>query len=225
MKRIIISLGGSLIYPDNIDTHFVRQFKSLIESHIKNGFRFIIFCGGGKLARDFQNTAHEVASLSDTDKDWLGIEATKLNAFFIRSVFPKEEVYEKIINDPTEKLSTDKKIIVCSGWKPGWSTDLDAVLMAKNVNAEEIINMSNINYVYDSDPKKNPSAKPLKKVSWADFRKIVGDKWSPGLNMPFDPIAAKEAEKNKFKVIIIGKDLENLKKVLDGKEFEGTVIN
>jgi uridylate kinase len=225
MKPIIISLGGSLIYPDNIDIVFVRAFKELIEAYIKKGSRFVIFCGGGKLARNLQNAASNISEISNEQKDWLGIEATKINAFLVKSVFSKEQVYDKIINNPTEKISTDKQSIVCSGWKPGWSTDFDAVLMAKNISADKIINMSNIDYVYDSDPKKNSKAKPLKIISWSEFRKLVGETWSPGLNMPFDPIAAKEAEKNKFKVIIIGKDLNNLKKVLDGNEFEGTIIS
>lgn len=225
MKKIVISLGGSLIYPDNIDTDFIKNFKKLIEDYIRNDYQFILICGGGKLARNFQRAAEDVSELNNEQKDWLGIDATKMNASLIKSVFNPEDTYEKVISDPTEKLNLDKKITICSGWKPGWSTDYDAVLMAKNHGADTIINMSNIDYVYNEDPKKNPHAKPLEKISWQEFRKMVGDEWSPGLNMPFDPIAAKGAEKNDFKVIIISKDLNNLKRVLDGKEFVGTTIN
>lgn len=224
MKQIIISLGGSLIYPENIDTDFVSNFKLLIESYVKKDFRFVIICGGGRLARHLQTEAVKIAKLSDEDKDWLGIEATKLNAYFIKLLFPKDEVYDTIISNPTEKISTTKKIIICSGWKPGWSTDYDAVLLAKNLGIAKMINMSNISHVYDSDPKRNPNAKPLKNIPWKDFRNLVGEKWSPGLNMPFDPIAASEAASLNLKVIIIGKDLDNLKKVLDESHFIGTVI-
>jgi uridylate kinase len=224
MKKIIISLGGSLIYPESIDVDFLKKFKSLIETYVKKGFQFVIICGGGKLARNYQESAESIISLSDTDKDWLGISATKMNAELVKSIFKKQEVYDRVIFDPTIKLDTDKNIIICSGWKPGWSTDYDAVLMAENIGSNKIINMSNIDFVYDRDPKENKDAKSLKEISWPEFRKLVGDKWSPGLNMPFDPIAAKEAEKNNFKVIIIGKELSNLEKVLDDNEFKGTTI-
>ena len=223
MKKFVISLGGSLLYPENIDISFIISFKSLVESCLKKDYSFVFVCGGGKLARDFQKAAEQITTLADKEKDWLGIAATKMNASLIKSIFG-DKAYEKVISDPTEKIYTNKPIIVCSGWKPGRSTDYDSVLMANNIGTDTVINMSNIDYVYDSDPKKNPKAEKLKNISWNSLRKLVGSEWKPGLSMPFDPIAAKEAEKNGLRVIIIGRDLENLKKVLDGKEFEGTII-
>ena len=84
---------------------------------------------------------------------------------------------------------------MASGWKPGRSTDFDAVLLAKGCGAKTVVNLSNIDYVYDRDPRVNPGAKKFEKINWNDFRKIVGSKWSPGANVPFDPLAAKEAQK------------------------------
>jgi len=219
MKKVIISLGGSLIYPKELDKDFLEKFKSLIEEYVQNDFSFVIFCGGGRLARNLQSKA-----VSDKDKDLLGIEATKQNASYVQSIFNLSYVYEKIVSDPTEKISTDKKIIICSGWKPGWSTDHDAVLMAENFKIDTIINMSNIDHVYTQDPKENEDAEPIDITSWDDFKKLVGSKWTPGLNMPFDPIATQKAADHGFTVLIIGKDLNNLRKVLDGKDFEGTTI-
>ena len=60
----------------------------------------------------------------------------------------------------------------------------------KNLNVKTIINMSNIDYVYDKDPKKNKDAKKIKNIFWRRYRKISGNKWEAGLNKPFDPIAA-----------------------------------
>ena len=85
--------------------------------------------------------------------------------------------------------------------------------------------MSNIDYVYDKDPKKSSDAKPIEIISWKEFRKMVGSKWTAGLNAPFDPIAAKEAEKLGLKVNIIGKNLRNLESCIKGKEFKGTIIS
>ncbi len=224
MKTIIISLGGSIIVPGKIDSDFLRDFKKLIEEFVKKNFRFVIYCGGGSIARQYQKAASEVVGMTEEDLDWIGIHATRLNAHLLRTIF-KNDAEPAVIKDPTKKIKFDKKIIIAAGWKPGWSTDYDAVLLAKNLGISEIINMSNIDYVYDKDPRKNKDAKLIKEIKWKDFRKLVGSVWRAGLNMPFDPIAAKEAEKSKLKVVVLGKNLANLRNCLNGKEFKGTMVN
>jgi uridylate kinase len=99
------------------------------------------------------------------------------------------------------------------------------VLLAKNFGVKKIVNLTNIDYVYDKDPRKFKDAKKIEKISWKDFRKIVGDKWDPGLNVPFDPVASKDAEKLKLEVAIInGKSLDNFERYLNNEKFIGTVI-
>ena len=92
--------------------------------------------------------------------------------------------------------------------------------MAKNIKTEEIINMSNVNYVYDKAPRKHRDAKKIESIRWKNFTKLVGSKWKAGMHAPFDPVAAKEAEKSKLKVYIIGRDLRNLENLLNGKKFK-----
>ena len=88
-----------------------------------------------------------------------------------------------------------------------------------------MVNLSNIEKVYTDDPKTNPAAKPLDTISWEDFRKMVGDEWTPGKNTPFDPIASKGAQQDGISVICAGgRDIENTRAILDGKPFKGTRI-
>jgi len=223
MKTIIMSLGGSVIVPDNVDVKFLKSFKKNIEKFVKRNYRFVVYCGGGKIARDYQKAASQIIKLDNKRLDWIGIFATILNAKFIKLLFGNM-AEDCIVRDPTSKIKFNKKILIAAGWKPGWSTDYDAVLLAKNLKIKTIINMSNIDYVYDRDPKKNKNAKKIKNICWDHFRKIIGNKWKAGLNKPFDPIAAKESEKSKLKVIIIGKNLKNFENLLNNKRFEGTVI-
>ena len=222
MKTIIMSLGGSVIVPNRIDVNFLINFKKIIYRYIKKNYRFVIYCGGGKLARNFQKSAAKY-KFNNEGLDWLGIYATRINADFIKKLFGNiaEDI---IIKNPTKKIKFNKKIILAGGWKPGWSTDYDAVLLAKNLKVKTIINMSNINYVYDKDPKKFKGAKKIKNISWREFRKITGNKWKAGLNMPFDPVAAKEADKLRLKVVIIGNNLRNFENLLNDRKFEGTII-
>lgn len=223
-KTIILSLGGSLIWPDGFDSNFVKKFRQAISKYTKKNCRFAIICGGGKLARVFQQIASRQKKLGNEELDWLGIHATKINSHLVKSVFGND-AEDFIVSDPTKKLKTSKKIIIASGWKPGWSTDYDAVLLAKNLDVKEIINMSNIDYVFDRDPKKNPDAKKIGNIGWQNYRKLIGQKWKAGLNAPFDPVASKAAQKYGMKAIIIGKDLKNLQNLLDGKKFKGTSIS
>ena len=133
--------------------------------------------------------------------------------------------FDNVLTDPTKKVNSRRDVVVFAGWKPGWSTDYCSVMLAKNMGIKTIVNVSNIDYVYDKDPKKYPSAKAFKEIAWKDFRKIVGDKWAPGLSMPFDPRASKMAEILKIKVVIInGRHMERLENFLQGKAFIGTVI-
>jgi len=223
-RIIIVSLGGSLIVPEEIDTSWLKEFKKLIDSKTEEGFRFIIIAGGGKTCRKYQNAAKEIIPTDSEDLDWLGIHSTRLNAHLIRTMF-KEKAHPKIANDPNEKINFKEKILVAAGYKPGCSTDHDAVLLARNFSVKKLVNLSNIDYVYDKDPKKHKDAKVIKQISWENFRKIVGDKWTPGLNAPFDPIASKEAQEQGMEVAIMnGKNLDNFEKYLNEKEFIGTRI-
>lgn len=226
-KTIIISLGGSLIVPEEIDWSFVKEFKAFIEERIAEGFKFILITGGGKTARKYIEAAAKVDDITDEDKDWIGIHATRMNAHFVRTIF-RDHAHPRINKNPHDLedfYNFKEDILVAAGWRPGFSTDFDAVLLAKYLNIKNIINLSNIDHVCDKDPKKFPDAQKIEEISWADFRKMVGDKWDPGMNAPFDPIASKEAEFIGLEVAIMnGRNLENLKKYLTGEKAEGTVI-
>jgi uridylate kinase len=98
-------------------------------------------------------------------------------------------------------------------------------MLCEDYDVRTVLNLSNVQKVYTDDPNKNPDAKPIDKITWEEFRKLVGDAWHPGMNAPFDPIAAKKAQELGVKVVVLsGKDFDNVNSALDGKEFTGTVI-
>lgn len=223
-ETIVISVGGSLIVPNDIDRKFLKKFKSLIEKQVKKGRRFVIVSGGGKTARHYQEAADDVGKLTPDDIDWIGIHSCRLNAHLLRTIF-REIARPVIIKDPNHPVRDTHPVIIGTGWKPGRSSDYVAVRIAKTLGAHKLINLTNIDYVYDKDPRKYKSAKPLKEVSWHEFRKVIPKKWDPGIHTPFDPVAAKESERMRLEVAIInGLKLERLEQYLNGKAIPATII-
>jgi uridylate kinase len=223
----VISLGGSIVAPDDVDVDFLKIFVSLIQSFIKNDpeQRFIFVVGGGGPARRYQNACREInANINDEEADWIGIMATRLNAQLLKTAMG-ELCNMEVVTNPMETAPLKGHILIAAGWKPGFSTDYDAVLLAERFKADLIINLSNIDKVYTADPKKDPNARPIDNISWTEFRKMIGDDWIPGKNVPFDPVASQHAERIGLKVICAsGKNIENMKKILKGEPFTGTII-
>jgi uridylate kinase len=225
-EYVVVSVGGSLIVPNEIDTTFLHTFRDLIVEEIDKGVCFFIITGGGRTARRYQDAAHEVrGDLSREDLDWMGIHSTRLNAHLLRTLF-SEHAQARIVKNPTRRINARAPIVIGAGWKPGWSTDYCAVLAAKHLGAKKLVNLSNIDHVYDKDPKKYPDAKKIEKIGWKEFRALIPDHWDPGLSSPFDPVAAKEAESLGLEVAIMnGKNLPEFKNYLDSKPFVGTIIS
>ena len=105
----------------------------------------------------------------NTERDVIGIDVSRLNARVVKQVF-NEAAFLEVVTNPTKKVNTKKDVVVAAGWKPGWSTDYCAVTLAKNMGIKTIVNLTNIDYVYDKDPKKFKNAKAFKEINWRDFR-------------------------------------------------------
>ena len=224
----VISLGGSIVAPNGVDVPFVKDFteaiRELIDADAEQRFIFVV--GGGGPARTWQNAYREICAgaARNDEADWIGVMATRLNAQLIRAVMA-QWCSQDVVTDPTQAEPLSGRVLVAAGWKPGFSSDNDAVILAERFNAKTVINLSNIEKVYTADPRVDPNARPLDTISWADFRAMIGDEWVPGKNVPFDPVASSRAEQIGLKVICAaGKDLENLKKIIRGSGFTGTTI-
>lgn len=219
-KTIVISLGGSIIIPERIQVEFLKRFKEFILKFLKQGYTFIIVTGGGNICRQYQKAAAQVSQLTDEDKDWLGIHATRINAHLLRTIF-KKQAYPTVLDSPQKPIDgKNYKLFIASGWRPGWSTDYIAVLLADRFKTNKVINASNITHVYDKNKRL------LDQINWKNYRQLISTKWTPGMNVPFDPIAAKTAQKLKMTVIFTkGTDLKNLANIIKGKKFQGTIIH
>lgn len=228
----VVSLGGSIVSPiEGPDAAFLAELRRRLESWLERepSRRIILVVGGGGPARSYQAAFRDFSRIrgegaDDESLDWIGIAATKLNAELVRAVMGPL-CKDPVVTDPSEAVEFSGRALVASGWKPGFSSDFDAVYLGEKFGATIVLNLSNIAKVYTADPKLHPEAKPIDAIGWADFRAMVGDIWTPGANLPFDPIASSRAEKAGIKVICAaGRDLDNLFLILEDKPFTGTVI-
>jgi uridylate kinase len=222
---IVLSVGGSLVVPKTgIDVAFLKAFRLLIRKHVQRGRRFIIVVGGGVTARNYQQAARAIVPLAAEDMDWMGIHATRLNGHLLRTLF-RDIALHRVVKDPTRPLVWNRPVLIAAGWKPGWSTDYVAVRLARKFGATTVINLTNTDGVYDKDPSLHEDARRVDRMDWHAFRRLVGNRWEPGANAPFDPIASRLAHKWRMTVAVMqGGVLRNVDAFLKGKKFTGTVI-
>ena len=222
---IVISLGGSVIIPNDIDLEFLKKFKEIINKH-KRKYKFIINCGGGSIARKYISALKK--SGADTKLQSLsGISATRMNARFITYFFRQESkkgIPHKI--KTIKKLLRKQDIVFCGAleYKPEQTSDSTSAEIAK-IFKTKLINITNVAGFYTADPKKNRHAKFIPQISWKDFHKKAAKiKFQPGQHFVIDKTASRIILENKIPTFIVGKDLKQLDNLLNNRKFKGTII-
>jgi len=117
--------------------------------------------------------------------------------------------------------------MVSGGLKVGWSTDMDAVVYADILQLDRIFKMSSVEYLYDSDPRKNSGAKPLLDISWDEYFKLFGitsdSVHVANSNIPIDSQCAQFANKKGIGVHLTGglriEEVKNLTDLLQGGSY------
>ena len=228
-KVIVVSLGGSLIIPNKINTGFLNQFKKILLKHSRK-HKFVIVCGGGQTARNYINGL-ESLTLNPSKKNllqsYLGISSTRLNARFMTYFFGKD-ANQGIPNDMKDVENYLKKhdIVFCGAlrYAKKQTSDSTAAKLAHYLNSP-FINLTNVSGLYDKNPKKYRSAKFIPEISHEDFLKIANKtKFHPGQHFVLDQTAAKTIEKYNIKTYILGDNLKNLDNLLNERHFVGSVI-
>lgn len=211
--KYVISLGGSIINPGEINTKLLKKLKKLVA---KTKHELVIVCGGGAIARDYIKAGYKLNALS-VRLDEIGIRATELNAELVAAVLGvrRSRTIEEVM---------DKKLAVTNGLFPGVTSDFDCVVIAGLIGADAVINLSNVEGVYDKDPRKHEDARLLKKLTYSKLVELASKhELGLGTNFVFDLAASKLASRTRTKLVFI-KGLTNLKKVLNKKQFKGSVV-
>ena len=223
----VIDLSGSLIERPSAATGYLSEFRGTVLAALDRaaGDKAIIVTGGGDLARDYQAAYRRLVDTPAADaQDWIGIAATRLHGELLRHAFSPDCV-APVITDPTGVDGFDGRVMIAAGWKPGFSTDYDAVLLAQRFGADTVIKLSSVAMVYSADPKLDADARPLSRMTWEELGRMSDGEWQPGTRLPFDPVATQAAGRHGLTVIFTGSDAGNLRAILEGRPYQGTTIS
>ena len=218
---VVISLGGSIVYGENIDFNYISSFRKFLEEESKNHKIFLVV-GGGKIARDYISTASKLG-MNEFLQDRIGIMASRINA----SLFLGDYSYPKVAESVEEAViaSSSYPVVLMGGTEPGHTTDAVSLLIAERIGEKRVINMTSVGGVYSKDPKKYKDAELIRRMSYKDAQEMFLNRdMNAGLNLPFDLISIKIAERSRIEICIIGKNIEDLKRAIINGECQGTVI-
>lgn len=225
MKTIVISLGGSLIIPEDVDIAFLEKFKKVINKH-KDHYKFVIVTGGGSIARKYISALKE-AGKSEFLQSMAGIGTTRMNARFLTYIFGKD-ANEGIPHDMKQvsRLLAKNNPVFCGAlrYADKETSDATSAKLANFFNCE-FINLTLVPGLFTKNPLEHKDAKSIPKISWQDFYERANKlKYKPGQHFVLDQSASRIIKDYKIKTYILGKDLRQLDNFLSGKKFKGTII-
>ncbi|MBN2518825.1 MAG: UMP kinase [Candidatus Altiarchaeota archaeon] len=223
--KIVFALGGSILVPDEPDLEFMRKFAGFVKELSKK-HRIAIVVGGGRAARRRISEARKKGA-NEVECDYIGIEASRENARMFAEILG-EMANREIPGDFLEaKAIWDKgKGIVMGGTEPGHSTDAVAVILAEYLNADLVLKTTDVDGIYDKDPQKSKNAKMFKTLPLDKLQDMVAHlSQDAGKYELIDMVGVKILQRSGIKCIALnGRNLENIKKAIEGKGFVGTVI-
>lgn len=224
-QRYVISLGGSLIVPDKIAVRYLKKFRELVVHEVRRGTKFLILTGGGRTCRIYQAAARAFGIQQTDEIDWVGMESCNLNARLVRGLF-QDYAFKNYLTHPKQAANRQEDILIASGGlAPGGSSDSTTVAYARAVKSKIMVNLTDVDGIYDKNPRKFKNGRVIAHLTWDDFEKQFGTSRAPGQHVPFDPSAAKISQKIGLKLVILnGQNLKNLRNFFRGQAFRGTVV-
>jgi uridylate kinase len=217
-----------MINPDNLpDINFLKSMARMIK---KSRNSFGILTGGGSTGRVYAKAARALGA-GEYEADSIAITSTRQNAQLMVAALlgAGVDVHRNVLGDFDEAkiLAKDNKAVVMGGTIPGITTDTDSVLLAEATGAKRLLNISNVEAIYDSDPRKNPKAKRYSKMSYRELVKLAieSDKRTAGTHFVFDMLACKLIARSGIEAhFVSGKKMREVENAIEGKKHNGTIV-
>lgn len=220
----MIKLGG-FAFTSGMDERLIREYGKMLNDVHGRGHRLAVVTGGGRQARSYIEAARRLGG-TEAVCDQIGILVSKINALTLIScvgdaaspTVPKtlwEAVY----------IFQSGRIAISGGLSPAQSTNAVAALIAEAVRADVLIHLTDVDGVYDKDPKRFPDAKKMDRISIGELRSLISPTGiQAGGYILMDPTALGVIERSKLKVrVASGLDPWNVERIIGGEDV-GTSI-
>ena len=221
-KRIVIKFSGRVFAMENIK--LLKDYARFL-AKVSKTYQPIVIAGGGKIARHYISHARS-SGVDESTLDELGIEISRLNAkLLIYALKGKAYSHPPTSLKEAQQAVESGLIVVAGGLHPGQSTNGTAALIAEKTNAEQFINATDVDGIYNSDPNKNKKAKLFKQIEIKNLKKMLihEDSVAGGYDL-MDIVALKIIERSKIKTRVIRSDIKNLEKAIKGQPTGTEII-
>lgn len=220
--KVVIDIGGS-IFASPIDVEYIKRFSEFLIKLHREGYKVMVVVGGGKKAKEYISTARALGGGHDL-LDEIGIAITRVNAMLLIAAlggYAASKVPTRV-----EDVSLGEKILIMGGTKPGQTTDTVAAELASRHGAELLLVASNVDGVFSGDPRIDPEAELIPKLTTKELLGLVSERrYEPGFTGVIDPLAARVIHSFKIRTVFVnGADLSNMRKAIAGEAFKGTLV-
>ncbi|MGA9839917.1 MAG: UMP kinase [Thermoplasmata archaeon] len=226
-RAVVVSIGGSVLLTGAGDRKYLDRLADLLR-RVGRSTPLVVTTGGGRTAREYIRLGRELG-LTEVELDELGIDVTRLHARLLAArVGPPAPAHPPTtLALAVHELQRSSPVIL-GGTEPGHTTDGVAALLAARLRAARLVNATDVDGLYDEDPRTHPKARRIPRIRWADFRRRVEAMTSgeAGQNFLFDRLGADTLARAGIPLCIVqGRDLPNLEAALRGRPFDGSRVD
>ena len=233
MNKIVIKIGGSLLFTKNleVDASKVKELHKILQNQEIYDISAIV-CGGGIIARYYINALRQFRD-NESLCDIIGIEVSRINARILLGAFG-DNAYPVIPKNIEElaKATITQKLIIMGGIQPGQSTTSVALEVEEYLRAEHVVILTDVDGIYDKDPKLHKDARLLDKITPKKLQTIILNSFDANQALAgeyriFDLVSLQILKRSNIKVTLMsGKNLQEFKRFMNGsKDVFGTEIS
>ncbi len=225
MEKVVVSLGGSVLVPDDDDARHLRNLAALFDE-ISTRVKLFVVTGGGRVARYYIETGRGLG-IHERTLDEFGIAVTRLNARLLAAALDgRANPHPATTYAEAAKFGRRYRIVLMAGTRPGHTTDRVSASLARFVHAARIVNATSVDGVYTADPKRDPTARRFDRMRFEELLQVAGKGHeTAGPSIVFDPVAARVLAKNRTPLCVVyGRDMSALRRAILGEPFQGTLV-
>lgn len=212
-RRVAVKLSGRVFGTDAVAC--LAEWAETLAG--REGIQPMVVAGGGSIARHYIGAARSLGA-NEATLDQMGIQVSRLNARLLVSALGAK-AYPEVPATLSEvsKAAESGLVVVAGGLYPGQSTNGTAALIAERVGAEMFLNATDVDGVYDSDPRVDADARMFDSIRVGDLREmLVREETVAGGYDLMDLVALKVIERSSIPTRIMRATPANLRDAIRG---------